>query len=380
MAPRGRRDRTALPTLTALRGLAALAVFGSHVEPITTRAHLGALRPLLFQGFTGVSFFFILSGFVLAWSHRAGDTAPAFWRRRFARIYPAHLTALLLTVLLILWISAFAPASRGARMIDLHPTAGDFARVTLLLQSWLPARYFALNGPTWSLSCELFFYALGPLLIPRLLGLAQPSRRLLLGLLGLGVVTAGALAALATAATHRFDGSIQLWLVYIFPPTRLMEFAIGVLLAAELRAGARPPIAFGPAAGLAALAYLVAYWVPRGLDISALTVIPFALLVLAAGAADLTGRAPLRHPALQLGGRASYAFYLVHALVIVAVAAIVVPTSGSTALVWSAGTLLAAMLLAYALYAVIEEPLEWRLRGGGRRVEEAAPAAGVATA
>jgi peptidoglycan/LPS O-acetylase OafA/YrhL len=40
---------------------------------------------------TGVSFFFVLSGFVLTWSARPDDIATGFWRRRIARIYPVHL-------------------------------------------------------------------------------------------------------------------------------------------------------------------------------------------------------------------------------------------------------------------------------------------------
>lgn len=38
----------------------------------------------------GVSFFFILSGFVLVWSFRSSDTPGEFYRRRFARIVPAY--------------------------------------------------------------------------------------------------------------------------------------------------------------------------------------------------------------------------------------------------------------------------------------------------
>jgi peptidoglycan/LPS O-acetylase OafA/YrhL len=46
----------------------------------------------------GVSSFFALSGFVLTWSLRAADTKRAFYRRRFARVYPLHFLTLLFAV------------------------------------------------------------------------------------------------------------------------------------------------------------------------------------------------------------------------------------------------------------------------------------------
>lgn len=44
----------------------------------------------LIVGRSALSFFFVLSGFVMTWSARPGDTATAFWRRRAAKIYPLH--------------------------------------------------------------------------------------------------------------------------------------------------------------------------------------------------------------------------------------------------------------------------------------------------
>jgi peptidoglycan/LPS O-acetylase OafA/YrhL len=92
--PWRRRDRPerTLPSLTGLRAVAAAAVFGRHVW--SRLAHT-ALAPVadrvLRQGANGVSFFFVLSGFVLAWSFRPDDRARDWisqppsslcWRRR----------------------------------------------------------------------------------------------------------------------------------------------------------------------------------------------------------------------------------------------------------------------------------------------------------
>lgn len=57
------------------------------------RPHRPAARsPLFNEGRAGVSFFFILSGLVLAWVWQPGN---GFYRRRFARIYPAYVVGLI---------------------------------------------------------------------------------------------------------------------------------------------------------------------------------------------------------------------------------------------------------------------------------------------
>jgi peptidoglycan/LPS O-acetylase OafA/YrhL len=84
--------------LTSLRFFAALAVFASHL-PLAS----GADQPLLnwlgknvfYEGYWGVAFFFVLSGFILTVAYvkrlnYSGDLY-LFWLARFARIYPLHL-------------------------------------------------------------------------------------------------------------------------------------------------------------------------------------------------------------------------------------------------------------------------------------------------
>jgi peptidoglycan/LPS O-acetylase OafA/YrhL len=141
-----------LRRLTSLRWFAALAVFADHA---VSSGH-GSSRWFVL-GDAGVSFFFVLSGVVLAWSARPGDTARRFWRRRFARIYPATLVSGVAAGLLI-WAGWVYGSLRG------------FAAVThlFLIQAWWPSGQnpvYAYNGVAWSLSCEAFFYLLFPLLL-----------------------------------------------------------------------------------------------------------------------------------------------------------------------------------------------------------------------
>jgi peptidoglycan/LPS O-acetylase OafA/YrhL len=128
-------DRGQLETLTALRFIAALLVFGMHAEQIL---ELG-VAPLGI-GFVGVSFFFVLSGFVLTWSHRHGEGVGAFYWHRFARVWPlATLTTLLLIAL---------GSPHGSVLLDLA-----------LLHGWGTGRMIgvAANPPSWSLGTEAFF-------------------------------------------------------------------------------------------------------------------------------------------------------------------------------------------------------------------------------
>src|SRR4051794_29113441 len=94
-----------LDSLTGLRAVAAFAVFLTHAQGLFDGGPAGPfLRRISAQGPTGVSFFFVLSGFVLTWSSRPGDRPGAFYRRRFARIAPAYWCALCAAVLLELTV------------------------------------------------------------------------------------------------------------------------------------------------------------------------------------------------------------------------------------------------------------------------------------
>ena len=90
--------RREFPGLTAIRGLAVLAVIVFHVASITgavNRSFTGRLAPLL--GSVGPIVFFVLSGFLLLRPFIAGEPSLArYARRRVLRILPPYWTALTL--------------------------------------------------------------------------------------------------------------------------------------------------------------------------------------------------------------------------------------------------------------------------------------------
>src|ERR1700752_5340781 len=90
-----------LPALTGVRFLAALHVVLFHyATDALSNAHW-SVRALLAAGPSAVGLFYVLSGTVLSYSGTNGAgglsrSRNAFWRARFARIYPTYLLALLL--------------------------------------------------------------------------------------------------------------------------------------------------------------------------------------------------------------------------------------------------------------------------------------------
>jgi len=101
----------------------------------------------------------------------------------------------------------------------------------------------------------------------------------------------------------------------------------------------------------------------------AVAIIPFCLLIFVCAQADVSGAwTGLRHRRLIRLGQWSFAFYLVHQLVL-RVLEIHVPdpldsTDGRLALILFGYA--AATAIAYALFRLVEEPWERRIRRGRR--------------
>lgn len=343
------RDR--LPSLTGLRFWAALLVVLYHLT-----YQVGVIYPvsgMFMFGRSGVTFFFVLSGFVLAWTYYDRPTrVTVFLWRRFARLWP------LVAVTGVLSLLAF-------RVVGESVERWNALTTFLFLQAWHPDWATGANPAAWSLSDEAFFY----LLFPATLALASvcARRRVLWAVAGLGMVM-----LYVAFVAWGWDG----WVLDYFPITRALQFVVGVLAGVAMRKGARAPIGYWWAVTLA-LAYHAAL-VPWYLLADGTRFDPysgsqwwatpvFALLIMAAADADRDGRwTGAQGPWSLRLGHWSYAWYLIHEVLIRVWVHLMpeptgmVPTLGQ----WVALVVL-SLLAAAALYHWVEHPSERWLRRNG---------------
>jgi peptidoglycan/LPS O-acetylase OafA/YrhL len=338
-----------LKPLTSLRFVAVLLVFLYHAPLRQSFARDHAL------GQAGVGFFFLLSGFILTYTYapqaiRGRFNAPAFYVARIARIYPAYLVSIAIALAVLatcggVYWNAASPFTRSLAVT---------AQV-LAIQAWFPSEaiYFGVNSPAWSLSVEAFFYALFPVLIGSLTrSFATSSARTIIVA---ALATWGCVAAVF-AIPHRAD----VWSTYVFPPVRLVDFIVGMLLGLAFLRGYRLR---GSATAWEAAAVLAIYGgivllpgapnaLQYGLALMPLWGTLIAIVALRAGALSRV----LSHPIFVRLGEISYAFYLVHLSMLLLAERILPPAvAGSAAFIASIG-------LASTLNVLVERPMRAWIR------------------
>lgn len=213
-----------LSSIDALRGLAALVVVLYHARgswwigasetyrhyglSLNVNAWLGYISVPLSLGNLGVTLFFVLSGYCI---HRRGANLLAantseqpdwrgFFARRFFRIYPTYLAALLLTAL----IDACLASRTGNSPQGQDNSLFAFLVSCLSLQGYL-APHFGSNGVFWTLAMEMHLYFAYPLLflLSRRWG---PMNTLLFTLLvGFSYIAADRVFDLEARLPHRFQ-------------------------------------------------------------------------------------------------------------------------------------------------------------------------------
>lgn len=167
-----------------------------------------------FGGECGVSFFFVLSGFVLSYAY--GEKVRDGWfqlkpflKRQLLKFYPLHL----LTFLIMLALDA-----RLGHFYSIPKLVAN----ALLLQSWVPSDdfYFVANGPSWFLSDMMFFYVVFPRLFLWLVSMQASRLRIV------SAIVVALYACLVMAIPQDMVNPV----LYISPLTRVLDFALGILL------------------------------------------------------------------------------------------------------------------------------------------------------
>ncbi|MGE5831096.1 MAG: acyltransferase family protein [Micromonosporaceae bacterium] len=363
--------RSRLPSLTGARFIGACMVFLYHtigLFPFASPHVQRVARTLVATGgYARVTFFFVLSGFVLTWAARPGDTAPATWRRRFLKVYPNHLLTLLAAVILLTGVGKAAIQGR------------DLVLNLLLVQSWHPDLFVRnnFNAVAWTLSCEALFYVCFPFLL-KLINQIRPERLWFWTTLSAASVIALPSLVKLVPGGQRYNGMSfrEFWLVFNFPPTQMLSFIFGIFMAKIVLTGQQLPLRVGGAFAVTLFAHFgLTPVVPPLYRISAVTVIPIGLLIAAAATVDVDRQSTFlgSKPMVWLGN-ISFAFFVWHYLVL---------TYGHRWLGagenWSTPTALAVMILlfavslalAWATYTFLEQPVMKRFANPRRQRDPA---------
>jgi len=303
--------KSVLPALSGLRAFAALNIVFYH---FSNPKWFGPFAPIVDNGYTSVSFFLLMSGFILAYNY--SDRAQSgqlnvrhFWTARFSRLYPVYVFALLVSL--------------GMLIAEWHVrTRGEFALgvvlTPLLLQGWIPKLATFWNTPAWTMCTEGFFY----LIFPVVVCWKRPQRwRGLIGLLALlwvaGLVLPTLYTVLHPDGPHpdRYTESFWMRALKFSPPPHVPSFLFGIVLAdvdARISRGNRWRLLLG-VLGVGAI-YTVLYYgdhMPFALMHDGLMMPLFGLAILGLAGHNIVARFFGFWPFVAVG-QASYCLYILH--------------------------------------------------------------------
>ncbi len=222
-------QKKSFDALTGLRFFAAIGVVLYHFAGPIAAQGPRVFAHCIASGFVAVSFFYVLSGFVLAYSYidRGGEmlgSRRSFWVARFARIYPAYFLAFLLAAPFnILWTLRVNHLSTAVAKL----VTGAVSVLTLQ-QAWTPWTAWYWNFPAWSVSVEAFFYLAFPFLVPFL---KKASIRSCLAAAGALWITS-LIPPILLCLVHGSGAGQDRWqmAVEFTPILRLPEFVMGLVL------------------------------------------------------------------------------------------------------------------------------------------------------
>ena len=306
------KKKEILPALTGLRCFTALNIVFFH---FSNPKWFGPLEPVVNSGYTSVSFFLLMSGYVLAYNY--SDRAQKgqlktrnFWVARFSRLYPVYALALIISIGMLMQEWHARSHAQFAWGVILTP---------LLLQGWHPWLSTFWNTPAWFMSTEAFFYAIFPFVVL----IKRPKRLLpllgvMFGLWCFGMVLPSLYMWLhpdGVAQINRYTDGFWIRALKFTPPPHIPSFLFGIALAdldAMIPRAARKRFLFG-LLGVASL-YIVLYYgdsMPFPMMHDGLLMPLFALAIL-----GLAGHNPISrffgfYP-FAVVGQASYCLYILH--------------------------------------------------------------------
>jgi peptidoglycan/LPS O-acetylase OafA/YrhL len=315
----------ALHWLTALRYPAAVWVVLIH-SLNGVRSTMGCnplpeslLNTFIERGYLGVSFFFMLSGFILTWNYPIIKSKRSYLIARASRVLPVYYLSLLFALPIL--ISGIIKQGINLKVLV------KSGIVITLTQSWIPDLSAWWNGPAWTLSCEAFFYLILPFILPFMANLMERNSKnkavfLLFALWLIGLIApiwfickyGTQLNPDFTADQAHEKMSHAKLFVERFPLLRVIEFLAGVVLCIGFR---RFFVIYRPKLGIG-LIFLGIIWIFSSFKITFILsmgtwCLPgFAMIISGAALTPWSGSPPWIFKPILLLGNASYALYLFH--------------------------------------------------------------------
>ena len=301
-----------LPALTGLRAFAACNIVFFH---FSNPQWFGPFAPIVDNGYTAVSFFLLLSGFILSYNYSAraqrGELVHwRFWVARLSRLYPVYAFALILSLGMLY---AEWSARSHAEFFE------GLALTPLLLQGWVPSLSTFWNTPAWTMSTEAFFYIVFPFAVRRQRPQTIPGTLLLLA----GLWFAGMSMPLLYLHFHpdgvlnvgRYTDGFWIRALKFSPPPHLPSFLFGMVLAdldGRIRRDGWPRLVLG-LCGVLGVYVLLRFGtgIPYPLMHDGLLMPLFGCAILGLAGRNLLARFFGFAPFVALG-QASYCLYILH--------------------------------------------------------------------
>ena len=292
--------RRPLTALTGIRFFAALfvVIFHSRVAAFLAANGLPYASNFFANGYMAVTLFFVLSGFILAYTYRSQIETPQhrlrFWQARFARIWPVY--ALSFVCVSVPFLSSIPPPGRALATL-------------LMVQAWNPlhsAYAGDWNFSCWTLSVEALFYFTFPWFQVRL---ERLSRRWLLTL-GAILLLGSTMARIPTRALGvLYQGVFRfIPLPVIFLPVFLVGMILGNLYLEDNASTALR--GSGLFTWIGSLVVIVSLCLPFQSPATSFVLIGYTILVYGLAAEPTFISRLLSTPLLILGGGMSYSMYL----------------------------------------------------------------------
>jgi peptidoglycan/LPS O-acetylase OafA/YrhL len=204
--------------LTFTRFIAAIFIVIYHSGRNVMPFNQAILRDIFLNANLGVSYFFILSGFVMiiAYGQKQGlINKRSYYLNRVSRIYPCYIFALLITTLLVI-------RNHGVFL-------KAFLLGATLTQAWVPPYAVSLNSPGWSLSVEVLFYLSFPFLFNYIYRKCT-TKSIALYIVAFWILSQCLLNYLSFSGFNKGYGTDSDNFISFFPLLHLNEFLVGNLI------------------------------------------------------------------------------------------------------------------------------------------------------